>query len=74
MKEIHRTNNVVALSFMQSLLRDGGMESVILDGHASNMQGSITAIQQRLMVADDDERKARRILDEAEIDYDRDRR
>jgi hypothetical protein len=54
MKELLRTNDTVRLSFLQSLLRDSGVESIVLDHHTSLVEGSIGAIPRRLMVAQQD--------------------
>ena len=54
MKELLRTNDPVRLSFLQSLLRDSGIESLVLDHHTSLLEGSIGAIPRRLMVAQRD--------------------
>ena len=62
MKELFRTNNVVYLSFAQAVLTDAGIESLVFDGHTSIIEGSIGALPRRLMVADDDETAARRLL------------
>lgn len=68
MIELTRTNNVVRLDFLEALLRDAGIEPIVLDVHASVMDGSALAIPRRLMVADGDERHARRVLAEAGVD------
>jgi hypothetical protein len=68
MVELTRTNDVVRLGFIEALLRDAGVEPIVLDVHASVMDGSVVAIPRRLMVSDDDEALARRVLDEAGID------
>jgi hypothetical protein len=65
MKELLRTNDVVLLSFATALLRDEGMEPVVLDTHTSILEGSIGAIPRRLMVADADYDSARTLLDGA---------
>ena len=62
MKELIRTNNVVYLSFAQAVLKDAGIETLVFDGHMSNLEGSIGALPRRLMVADEDEAEARRLL------------
>lgn len=64
-KILLRTNDPVRLSFLCALLRDGGVEALILDGHTSAAEGSIGAIPRRLVVAEEDEVQARRILAEA---------
>ncbi len=65
MRIVMTTNNLVQLSFVTALLRDAGVETLLLDGHVSAMEGSIGAIPRRLAVADDDERQALRVLREA---------
>ncbi len=59
------SNDPVRLSFLQSLLRDGGVEAVLLDAHISAMEGGIGAFPRRLAVAAGDLCQARRILTEA---------
>ncbi len=65
MQELVRTNDAVRLSWLQALLASAGIEAVVLDTHASVIEGSIGAIQRRLMVADDDHGRARIVLKEA---------
>lgn len=65
MRVIARSNDPVRLSFLSALLADAGIASLLLDQHASVMEGSAGAIQRRLMVADDDAPHARRVLAEA---------
>jgi hypothetical protein len=62
MKELLRTNDVVRLSWLQALLGDSGIESLILDHHTSLVEGSIGAIPRRLMVAEQDYKRARALL------------
>lgn len=65
MQELLRTNDAVRLSFLQALLRDSGIDSLVLDHHTSLVEGSIGAIQRRLMVAEQDYRRARWVLEAA---------
>ncbi|QJE72481.1 DUF2007 domain-containing protein [Aerophototrophica crusticola] len=65
MKELLRTNNPVELSFLQALLADAGIESLVLDQHTSILEGSIGAIPRRLVVDDEDYHAARRVLAES---------
>ena len=65
MRAIVISNNPVRLNFLTALLRDAGIPTVLLDGHTSAVEGSIGAIPRRLMVAEDDEVRARRVLREA---------
>ena len=62
MKELLRTNDPVRLSFLQALLRDSGIDSLVLDHHTSLVEGSIGAIPRRLMVAEHDYLRARSVL------------
>ena len=65
MKELLRTNDHVLLSFATALLAEHHIVAVVLDSHTSILEGSIGAIPRRLMVADRDENRARRVLHEA---------
>ena len=67
MKEVIRTNDLVLISFAEAILNDAGIESVVLDAHTSMMEGSVNAIQRRLMVADDDYTRAKALLTESQI-------
>jgi Putative prokaryotic signal transducing protein len=62
MRELLRTNDPVRLSFLEALLRDAGIESLVLDHHTSLVEGSIGAIPRRLMVSDKDFGHARSVL------------
>ena len=65
MREVLRTNDLVLLSWAEATLRADGMEPLTFDAHASVIEGSIGALQRRLMVASDDYDRARRLLDDA---------
>jgi hypothetical protein len=65
-KELLRTNNIVRLSWVQALLTDAGIGSVILDQYTSLVEGSIGAIPRRLMVAERDHSRASRLIAEAD--------
>ncbi len=64
MRTIMTSNNLVRLSFLAAVLRDAGIESVLLDAHVSAVEGSIGAIPRRLAVLAEDERQAQRVLAE----------
>lgn len=66
MKELLRTNNLVYLSFVQAVLKDAGIQTLLFDAHMSVMDGSIGALPRRLMVADDEFQRAEKVLAEAE--------
>jgi hypothetical protein len=65
MRIVATSNDPVRLSFLVALLRDAGIVCLLLDNHVSAVEGSIGAIPRRLAVADEDERQARRVLNEA---------
>jgi hypothetical protein len=67
MVEIIRSNNTVLLSFVEVLLRDAGIHAVIVDANMSVLEGSIGVLPRRLLVDDDDEQRARRVLDDADL-------
>jgi len=65
MRVVLQSNCPVRLSFLACLLRDAGVETLLLDGHVSAMEGGIGAFPRRLAVDDDDEHQALRVLREA---------
>jgi len=62
---IETTNDPVRLSFVAALLRDAGIEPILLDAQMSALEGSIGAIPRRIAVAADDATRARRVLRDA---------
>jgi hypothetical protein len=62
MKELLRTNDLVRLSWVEALLADAGIVSLVLDQHTSLVEGSIGAIQRRLMVDERDHRRAQDLI------------
>ena len=66
MIELVRTNDPVLLSWLLTQLAEAGIEAVMLDAHTSVLEGSISAIPRRLMVAEEDLPQARRLLDAAD--------
>lgn len=55
----------VRIGFLAAVLRDAGIESVVLDAHISAVEGGIGAFPRRLAVASFDAARARRVLAEA---------
>ena len=62
MDELVRTNDPVLLSWLTARLSGLDIEAVVLDTHTSVMEGSISAIQRRVMVESHNLVMARRIL------------
>jgi hypothetical protein len=65
MRELLLTNDLVVLSFVQSLLGEAGIACVVFDQNMSFAEGSIGVFPRRLMVAEDDWATAARIMREA---------
>ncbi len=65
MTVIAASNDPVRLSFLIALLEDAGIAAILLDRHASAMDGSIGAVPRRIAVAVADAARARRVLAEA---------
>jgi hypothetical protein len=65
MQLVLKTNDPVQLDFAEVVLRDAGIESLVLDTHASVMDGSLGILPRRLMVADQDLERATAILRDA---------
>ena len=70
MKQLLETNDLAELSWIEALLRDSRIEYLILDAAASAF-GSMPLVRRRLLVPDEDLDAARRLLDEAKIDYEK---
>ena len=62
MVELLRTNDLVKLSWAQALLDEAGIAHVVLDQHASVLDGSIGILPRRLMIDADDLAPATELL------------
>lgn len=60
-----RTNDPVALSFAESLMKDAGIFAMIADQGMSVLEGSLGILQRRLLVDGERADEARRILVDA---------
>ncbi len=65
MRVLATSSDIVRLSFLEALLRDAGIEAIVLDQHISAVEGGIGAFPRRLAVIDDDHDAALRVLREA---------
>ena len=65
MVEIVRTNDLVILSVIESLLGAAGLSFFIADAHMSAVEGSLGFLPRRVMVDGDDVSQARRLLTDA---------
>jgi hypothetical protein len=64
LREIVRTNDAVLLSFVRATLADEGVEFLVADGNMSVLEGSLGVLSSRVLVAEDDVARARRVLTE----------
>ncbi len=71
MIELMRTNDLVLLSFAAAVLRDAGLAPIELDGHMSVLDGSIPALQRRLMASEAEAERALQVLTEAGLPHGR---
>lgn len=69
MYELIRANDPVLLSYAESLLKDAGIQALIADQSMSLMEGSLGMLQRRLLVAEEDGPRSRRILTEAGLGH-----
>ena len=60
-----RTNDPVALSFAESLMKDAGIFAMIADQGMSILEGSLGILQRRLLVDSERVDEARRLLIDA---------
>jgi len=65
MRELVRSNDLVDLSWCQAVLEEAGIHCAIFDSNTAVIEGSIGAIQRRLMVLDEDFDSARALLSRA---------
>ncbi len=63
MIEVLRTNDAVRLSYAVALLKEAGCHPQLADRFMSAMEGSVSAIQRRLLVPDGEVELARRTLE-----------
>ena len=67
MIELLRTNDAVVISFVQSLLRDAGIDCLVADENMSVLDGSIGILPRRILIADDDADEVKAIMVDAGI-------
>ncbi len=68
MEELLRTNDMVLISYIESMLNDAGIPHHVMDANMSVVEGSIGVLPRRIMVMGDQINQARRIVREADID------
>ena len=65
MKEIVRTNDPVLVSAIGALLDGANIRHLVLDQNMSVLEGSLGILPRRVLVADEQVGRARRLLEEA---------
>lgn len=63
--ELVRTNDLVVISLIESLLTQDGVPYFVADQHMSAVEGSLGFLPRRIMVDADQAVRARRLLQEA---------
>jgi hypothetical protein len=67
MEELLRTNDLVTISFVEALLREAGIEALVVDTHMSVVEGTLGILPRRVLVPADDIATARAILENAGV-------
>jgi hypothetical protein len=65
MKELVRTNDIVLISAVGSLLDGANIKHLVFDQNMSVLEGSVGILAQRILVPDDDLGAARALLTDA---------
>ena len=65
MRAIVRTNDIVLISLVQSILEQADVPVFVADSHVSSIEGSIGIFPRRILVPVDWLRQARRLLVDA---------
>ena len=69
MREIVRTNNAVLVSAIDALFKAAQIEHMVLDQNMSVLEGSLGILPRRILVADEQELRARRLLEDAGLGH-----
>lgn len=67
MAELVRTNDLGVISAIEGLLSGADIPYEVTDRNMSVLEGSISAIQTRILVPDENEAEARELLVDAEL-------
>ena len=68
MQELIRTNDMVLLSFIRAVLEGDGIFLLVADEAMSSIEGSLSILPRRVLVASEDGLRACRLLTEAGVD------
>ena len=64
MVELVRTNDLVLISFIETLLSQAGVAFFVADQHMSAMEGSLGFLPRRILVDGEELERARRLMRE----------
>jgi hypothetical protein len=65
LRELVRTNDAVLISAIEALLKGAHIRHMIVDQNMSVMEGSIGIFPRRILVDEDEDQAARRLLQDA---------
>jgi hypothetical protein len=65
LRELVRTNDLVLISAVGALLDGANIHHMVLDENMSIVEGSLGLLQRRILVNDEDNNAARRLLTDA---------
>ncbi|HEY8005652.1 MAG TPA: DUF2007 domain-containing protein [Methylocella sp.] len=65
MIELLRTNDLVLISRVETILADSGIAVFLADRHMSALEGSLSFLPRRILVDEDEAVRARTILQDA---------
>ncbi|MBI4724620.1 MAG: DUF2007 domain-containing protein [Rhodomicrobium sp.] len=65
MAELLRTTDIVLITYVNSLLSDAGIPSMVADVYVSSVEGSIGIFPRRILIASEDWNESVSILTEA---------
>jgi len=65
LRELIRTNDMVLVSAVVALLDGAGITHMVLDQNMSVLEGSLGVLPRRILVAEEEERAARQLLQDA---------
>lgn len=67
MRELILTSDSVLVSFVETLLKDAGVEVHVFDRNLNALNGAVGPAPQRVMVAPEEWDRAKRVLIEADL-------
>jgi hypothetical protein len=68
MIELMATNNIVTISYVESLLKDAEIDFLILDQNMSILEGSLGIIPKRIMVTEASLLSAKQLMQDAGLE------